>query len=183
MRPSAQRLQGGLRSSARPLLPLKGLAMFGGIKDYLSVFSKKVLACRAPFFPSSRELALASWVKNQGDKTYRLDYDLSEESVVLDLGGFEGQWTSDIFAMYLPHIFVFEPVASFFEKIKRRFRNNSKVTVYPFGLAKEDSQATIYLDNDGSSMFPGSGRPPVAVKMVRAATFIEDDRIEKIDLM
>src|SRR5947207_3683633 len=115
--------------------------MFRGIKDYLSVFTRKVLACRAPFFPSSRELALASWFKSQGDKTYRLDYDLSEQSVVFDLGGFEGQWTSDIFAMYTPRVYVFEPVLSFFAKIQHRFRHNQKITVHPLGLTKEDSKA------------------------------------------
>src|SRR5438128_100809 len=111
--------------------------MLEGLRQYLSVFSQKVLSCKAPFFPSSRELALASWFKSQGDRTYRLDYALSEQSVVFDLGGFEGQWASDIFAMYMPRIYVFEPVPSFVAKIKHRFRNNPKITVHPFGLAKE----------------------------------------------
>ena len=42
-------------------------------------------------------LRVAPWLADNGDKTYRLDYNLNENSVVFDLGGYEGQWASDIF--------------------------------------------------------------------------------------
>lgn len=36
-----------------------------------------------------------AWKKNKGYQTHRLDYDLDEDSLVFDAGGYEGQWTSD----------------------------------------------------------------------------------------
>ena len=40
------------------------------------------------------------WFKIQGDKTLRLNYNLNDASLVFDLGGYEGQWSSDIFSKY-----------------------------------------------------------------------------------
>lgn len=39
------------------------------------------------------------WFRDQGDSTLRLDYDLNADSLVVDVGGYLGQWSSDIFAM------------------------------------------------------------------------------------
>src|SRR5438309_2140987 len=86
--------------------------------------------------PVKRAIALAhrDWLAARGDQTLRLDYDLSPNSVVLDVGGFEGQWASDIFGMYLCNVHVFEPVREHFESISRRFQRNKSIHIYPFGL-------------------------------------------------
>ena len=55
------------------------------------------------FFPFNKivdKLRAAQWFKDNGDKTHRLNYNLNEKSIVFDLGGYEGQWASDIFSKY-----------------------------------------------------------------------------------
>ena len=47
------------------------------------------------------------WYDDNGDKTHRLNYDLDENAIVFDLGGYEGQWSSDIFSKYCCHIYIF----------------------------------------------------------------------------
>ena len=44
------------------------------------------------------------WFDIKGDKTLRLQYPLNEESIVFDLGGYHGQWASDIFNKYMCNI-------------------------------------------------------------------------------
>ena len=46
----------------------------------------------------SQKPELNLWIKHQGDKTHRLNYDLNEHSLVFDIGGYEGQWANDIFS-------------------------------------------------------------------------------------
>lgn len=70
------------------------------------------------------------FLKDNANKTRRLIYDLADESVVFDLGGYEKQWTSDIFAMYCCTVHVFEPVHAFADAIKRRFSRTPKVMVH-----------------------------------------------------
>jgi len=39
-----------------------------------------------------------------------VNYDLNNDSIVFDLGGYEGQWASNIFSMYYCYVHIFEPV-------------------------------------------------------------------------
>ena len=43
-------------------------------------------------------------LKKDDAEKLRLDYNLNENSVVFDLGGYEVQWASDIFSKYLSSI-------------------------------------------------------------------------------
>ncbi len=40
------------------------------------------------------------WNKGDGDNTHILDYPLTENSIVLELGGYEGLWTENIVRRY-----------------------------------------------------------------------------------
>jgi FkbM family methyltransferase len=92
------------------------------------------------------------WFADQGDATLRLDYPLTEESVVLDVGGYEGAWAALIRQRYLCKVHIFEPVPAFAENIRRRFANDPAVHVHSFGLSDHTGSADITLSADGSSV-------------------------------
>ena len=46
-------------------------------------------------------IRIRPWVAAKGDQSLRLDYDLGRDSVVFDLGGYEGNWANDIFGKVL----------------------------------------------------------------------------------
>ena len=81
------------------------------------------------FYTSPQQKRCIPWFSDNGDKTLRLDYELNNDSIVFDLGGYEGQWASDIFSKYWCFIYVFEPVEKFFNKIEQRFSKNEKIFV------------------------------------------------------
>jgi FkbM family methyltransferase len=126
--------------------------------------------------------ALARWFADSGDRTLRLDYDLDGNSLVFDLGGYVGQWTSDIYSMYRCTIHVFEPVAEYAEGIRRRFSRNADIHLHQFGLAGCSQIASIGLDRDGSSILK-PGRMVEEIELVRASDFLEQNAIGQIDLM
>lgn len=125
---------------------------------------------------------VARWFADNGDETLRLEYELDENSLVFDLGGYKGQWASDIYAMYGCYIHVFEPVEEFARKIEKRFSKNRKIIVHHFGLADKNQTVRIGLDQDGSSIFK-PGKRLVEAKLVRAADFMQQNGILVIDLM
>ena len=125
---------------------------------------------------------LVSWRRAQGDKSLRLAYDLNPTSVVFDLGGYEGQWASDIFAMYGCAIHVFEPVPEFARKIETRFARNAKITLHRFGLSNKTAAVRLSLNADGSSIF-GAGAETMEVELVEAQAFLGQAGIARIDLM
>src|SRR4051794_9903313 len=84
--------------------------------------------------PDPQTARIQPWLEACGDKTRRLDYPLDSKSVVFDLGGYEGQWASDITARFGCQVHVFEPLPAYAEAIKARFAGNPRIKVYPFGL-------------------------------------------------
>ncbi|MCX7050015.1 MAG: FkbM family methyltransferase [Candidatus Sumerlaeota bacterium] len=122
------------------------------------------------------------WIKDNGDATLRVRYDLRQDSVVFDLGGYEGQWASDIFSRYGCWIYIFEPVTAFADRITERFSRNHRMKVYPFGLAAKNCEEVIAISNDQSSLFVRSGQTQ-NIQLIRAYDFIVQNEIECIDLM
>ena len=88
------------------------------------LIKKAVNYLKGRYFPSQHQLMVRKWYADGGDYALRFNYDLNEESVVFDLGGYEGQWASDLFGRYQCTIFVFEPVSSFANRISERFTRN-----------------------------------------------------------
>jgi FkbM family methyltransferase len=123
----------------------------------------------------------ALWNKKT-DEAKRYQYDLNENSVVFDLGGYEGAWTSNIFAMYCPTVYVFEPVKSFYGDIKKRFEKNKKIFVYQYGLSNTTKKIKINLNNNASSEF-ANGEKVEEVSLIKAVDFFKQNNIIKIDLM
>jgi len=138
------------------------------------------------FLKSSRqkelELRFKPWFDAKGDKTLRVDYELTESSIVIDLGGYEGQWASDMFARYRCNIFVFEPMPQFADAIKRRFARNPLVEIFAFGLSSKNSFVDLKMGADESSQYKGVG-DSISVQLVKATDFFAEHDVAHIDLM
>lgn len=136
------------------------------------------------YFPTDFDKTILKWFEDDGDNTLRLDYNLTPSSVVFDLGGYKGQWTSDIYAKYNCNIFVFEPVNTYAEQIKKRFINNSKIEVFNFGLANKSYDDKIAINDDGSSLIKKNGRDRYEkVRLKDMKEFLEENNIREIDLI
>lgn len=135
------------------------------------------------FFISDLERLAIEWNKIDGDRTLRLDYDfLNQESTVFDLGGYLGQWASDIFSKYQCYIYVFEPSPKFFEKIRLRFKFNNKIKIYPYGLSSKSE--SLYLSDEGasSSLYKNS-KNKYLIKLINFNDFLIESKIKEIDLI
>lgn len=91
------------------------------------------------------------WFRDEGDKTLRLNYPLDENSVVFDLGGYQGDFAAEIYEKYGCNIYVFEPVKSFYDKCVKRFEHVPKVKCFNYGLSSSDGWLNISLAENASS--------------------------------
>lgn len=133
----------------------------------------------------TREKRVERWAASGADDTLRLDYDLDENAIVMDLGGFRGDWTARIYERYRCNVHVFEPVPQFANRIQSRFRAERKIRVHAFGLSDRTTIANLSLDDDASSVVPhdhGSAHM-VEVRLVEAEAFLKEHRITFVDLM
>ena len=122
------------------------------------------------------------WFQDEGDKTHRLNYVLDSNSLVFDLGGYEGQWASDIYAMYNCTIWVFEPSLPFAKKIEKRFEKNSKIRVFSVALGARDEVVGFSAIDNSSSIFL-SGPKNESIKIVDVVDFLKTNKIQSIDLI
>lgn len=122
------------------------------------------------------------WNNERGDETHRLNYPLTSESIVFDIGGYEGDWANKIFNRYGSTIYVFEPVKSFYDKICKKFEGNDKVKVFHFGLGAKTEEMEIFLDGDGSSHISTKNSKKEIIQIKSMVEFIEENNIDKIDL-
>lgn len=122
------------------------------------------------------------WFDVDGDETLRLTYPLVPSSTVLDVGGYKGQWASDIFSRYLCEVHIFEAVPALADTIAARFRQNPKIVVHSFGLGDREGEGSISVLGDRSSIYLG-GDDCVPVRIRPAATALDELGISDVDLM
>ena len=127
-------------------------------------------------------LSTKKWFKDNGDNTLRLDYSLNEQSIVFDIGGFEGNFTNDIYQKYGSSIYIFEPVSNFYNIINKRFNNNNAIKKYNFGLSDVDQFMDIFVSNDASSVHTVSDSAE-KIELKSVIEFIEQNDINQIDLL
>lgn len=119
---------------------------------------------------------------DSGDSTHRLNYELNENSVVFDMGGYKGEWTKKIFEKYKSNIFVFEPVDEFYNIICKNIKGNEKIQPFKYGLGSKDEEMEISLTLDSSSTFNKEGSlEKISIKTFK--DFIESNNISNIDLI
>ncbi|MFO1183649.1 MAG: FkbM family methyltransferase [Bauldia sp.] len=135
--------------------------------------------------PTERELELRRWMADGGDAGLRFNYALTRDSVVLDLGGYSGQFASDLYARMPCRLLIFEPVHAFFTAIQRRLEKNGDIAVYPFGLAGRTRKERVQVRGDATSIFsPDRGLAPTEeIELVDIVSFLDQHRLLEIDLI
>lgn len=122
------------------------------------------------------------WFADKGDETLRLDYDLDENSIVFDIGGYKGEFARDIFCKYQSNIYVFEPLKEFYDICIKRFVKNKKVHSFNFGLAGQSFDTEINISDNASSIFNVEGEK-TKIHLKSITDFIKENRIETVDLI
>lgn len=90
------------------------------------------------------------WFAASGDYTHRIYYpELNENSRVIDVGGYVGDWANVIHFWWKCTVDVYEPFTEFSEHIQNRFFDNDKINVYPYGLL--DTQLETQMQNAGDA--------------------------------
>lgn len=110
----------------------------------------------------------------------RYNYRLNAESVVLDIGGFEGIWAHTIYSRYACNVLVFEPVKEFYNTIKDKFPAPHKIQVYNYGLGTKDETVSIGVIGMSTSVFNQTG-PNELVEIKDILPII--NRFSQIDLV
>jgi len=116
---------------------------------------------------------LARWRADGGNAKLRFNYQLSPQSVVFDLGAFDGQFASDLYGRMPCQIFCFEPVPAFAEEMTQRFALNGDIRVFPYGVAAANATVPMALAGPATSIYAKTSSSTVAELRDVAAVLAE----------
>lgn len=108
-----------------------------------------------------------------------LNYPLTKDSIVLDIGGYRGTYSKSIIDRYDPHVFIFEPIKEYYDECCRRFASNPKVKVFNFGLSDRNGCLSLKKDGVRTSEFI----PAAQLEEVEFRDIAEVLPFQKIDLV
>ena len=128
------------------------------------------------------DVEVRRWFGDKGDYTHNIDYDLNEDSVIMDLGGYTGVWAKQIITKYNPNIYIIEPITKFYDGMVKTFESNDKVNLLNVGAGSEDKDGIIYLSGDGTSSNLKGGES-VNVKFNTMETILDKWGIDSVDLI
>jgi len=122
------------------------------------------------------------WFSDNGDYTHNLNYDLNENSVVIDLGGYTGEWAQQIINKYNPNIFIIEPVTKFYDIMISKFSNNNKVHLMNVAAAIENKEGFLHINGDSTSSLLKNGTA-LNIQYKSIDTILKIWNLDKVDLI
>lgn len=96
------------------------------------------------------ERNVVNFRKKDGEKL-RYSYCFESADIVLDVGGFKGEFAEELYAVSPRRIMIFEPVQEHYDFLVEKFSRNSDVEVFHFGLDASTRQIEISLSSNSSS--------------------------------
>lgn len=109
--------------------------------------------------------------------------DLTPDSVVIDLGCYEGTFAAKIHEKYGCRVFAFEPVPEFFARCVERFNGHfPKITVLNLALGAEDGEVTGKIKGDMSGLYADNGEP-WKCRMIRGVGMFSLLNLDEVDLI
>jgi FkbM family methyltransferase len=133
--------------------------------------------------------SLNRWFEDRGDYTHNLNYDLNGDSVVVDLGGYQGLWIDEILkktSPNIPKILLVEPVPLFYNQLVSKFTENEKIKVMNVGVSTNNKETTktMYVSGDGSSTnFNTNVTSVIQIKTIPIEKILLENNINHIDLL
>lgn len=113
-----------------------------------------------------------------------VEFPLNEDSVVFEIGGYEGRWSVEISKLYHPKLYVFEPQHWAWKKCTEALKPFESAHVYNFGLGTKSGEFQMgNWETDGCSFSNIPDNRPVGYGNLQEVTsFLKKEDIRRIDL-
>jgi FkbM family methyltransferase len=110
------------------------------------------------------------FVKDDPNNMRIVTYPMGKNSIVVDVGGFTGDWASRIFCLYQCNIAIYEPTEKLYKQCKNNFGNNNKISIYNYGLSNETKTIEFYGDGVDGSIYKNYNNNINKINVLKAST-------------
>lgn len=111
------------------------------------------------------------------------DVTVKNTDLIMDIGGFWGEWTDKILTLGNPIIHIYEPHKGLSTDMQEKYKGVNNVTIFNVGLSNKNYKATLLFGGPGSTEFsesPGLTSRTTRVPMKDIATIMESHTHVKI---
>lgn len=124
------------------------------------------------------------WMLVDGDNKLSLNYPLTKNSIVFDVGAYKGNFTKKVYDKFLCYVYAFEPIKESVEHLNMILGRYSKITIFDFGLSGREREEKISNIGAASSLFSRpEGELNETIQLKSFSNFIEENNIKQIDLL
>lgn len=109
----------------------------------------------------------------------RYDYPLTPDSLVVDCGGYKGDFAVKINEKYGCRICVFEPIKEFCDEIRNRINGNPKIELYNHAIGRSNRKEIICISDNSTGFFKTDGE----LRLVDVHNFCISDIPPSVDLI
>ena len=140
---------------------------------------------KAYILKDDRALLAMKWLKEDRKLNFRYRYEISQSGIIFDLGGYKGEWTSKMSALY-PNakILVFELVPKYVDILEQKFSSTPNIEVENFGLGNGNKEVSLIEDGVASGVYHDNNAEQKIVGHIKdVVEFMEERSINKVDLL
>lgn len=112
------------------------------------------------------------------------DLEVDEQSIVLDLGAFDGEWSEAVADRYGARVLAFEPDPTARPRLENRLGGHPRVRILPYGLGGADAVANLALEGPGSTVYASNGTFGTAeIEICDIARVLDELDADEVDAM
>ncbi len=110
---------------------------------------------------------------------------LREDDTVIDVGGFQGDWTAEVLCRFGCRTLTLEPVPAFQADLRKRFGSNSRVALIEAGLGDQSGTVAMTISGDSSGAFTPAPEPSktFAASILGVRDFWRDRELGQVGCM
>lgn len=120
------------------------------------------------------------WLADRAEERRYNFPELRRGAVVVDLGGYQGEWAAGVTDRYDTHVHIFEAHPRFADDMAKRFAEHKRIAVHPVALAS--TSGTFSITDDGVASKADTGGS-VKCQSVEAKAYLAWIGVTHIDLL
>jgi FkbM family methyltransferase len=124
---------------------------------------------------------MEEWFVARDGYQLRTNYDLSPESIVVDVGAYFGKWSAEMNELYGCRPYVFEPAEMCHETL-REMEGAEQIHFFQVGLGGSNRSSILYINKDSSSAVIVSPQE-LEIKIRRVSEMFRELGLDQIDLI
>uniref|UniRef100_A0A6C0I068 Methyltransferase FkbM domain-containing protein n=1 Tax=viral metagenome TaxID=1070528 RepID=A0A6C0I068_9ZZZZ len=123
------------------------------------------------------------WHSNNCDITHNLNHDLNENSIVFDIGGYTGKWTSQINDKFRSKIFIIEPILEFYRELENKFNHIENIKYKQVGIGVKNETCKINSINGDATQIIHSDDGDITIQLETLETIMTFFDVKNIDFL